>query len=183
MEFGSLLAQVAGTKPDITLPNSSGFQAPGIGFSQIFQMILAVGIVIALIKFAVPKLAPALTKKFQSGSTAEIKVVESTNFAGGMLHLVTVRGKSILLGSNQQGIQMLADVTGDSKTEQVEEKAFFEMVDEAGRAAIPKSAVVRDPDSDPAPQIAIIEAEPGDEFELQRKQAMEALTRLNRLMG
>lgn len=100
-----------GTKADIVLPKSESFSGPGVGIAPILQMVVAVGIVVALLKFALPKLMPMMNKKMTTSLGSQIRVEESATFAGGSLFVVSARKRSLLLCVNSQGVQVLSDLT------------------------------------------------------------------------
>jgi len=132
-----LLSDVAGTKPDLVgpvMPSSSGG-----GTGALIQLILVVAIVGFGIKFLLPKWISKWHSKMSINATGSIRIEESATFAGGSLHLVHVKSKSLLLSVSPQGVQCLADVSDSAQSE--EGPAFFELVDRAS-GDLPKQAVV-----------------------------------------
>ena len=163
------LAQGAalGTKPDIALKTP---QQPGpiIGGWDLAQMLVALGIVFVLLKWALPKVAARMNRKLVAGSDGSIRVEESASFGGGNLQIVTARGKTLLICVSQSGVSCLANLTEDGGSS--DEKAFFEIVDEAeGRA------VVDMPEPGPKPAL--------DRPDMSGDEARAALDRLSRLTG
>ncbi|MCH8977798.1 MAG: hypothetical protein IH945_00955 [Armatimonadetes bacterium] len=152
-----------GTKPDIVL-NTPQQPAPIIGGWDLAQMLLALGIVFALLKWALPKVAARMNKKLVPSTDGSIRVEESATFGGGNLQIVTARGKTLLICVSQSGVTCLADLTDCGGAS--EEKAFFEIVDEAeGHAAVDM-------------------AEPALELpDMSSDEARAALDRLSRLTG
>lgn len=154
-----------GTKPDIVLATPQQ-PAPLIGAWDLAQMLVALGVVFALLKWALPKVASRLNKKVVAGSDSSIRVEESASFGGGNLQIVTARGKTLLLCVNQSGVSCLSDLTEEGTKSS--EKAFFEIVDEAeGRAVVEM----------PEPVVA------PERPDMSGDQAREALDRLSRLTG
>lgn len=131
------------TKADMVLP--SGNASAGVGLMQLLQLFLAVAIVVAIIRFALPKLAPMVGRKLHPALGSSIRIEESATFAGGNLYVVAVRGRTLLLSVAQQGVSCLADLTPSGKEE--EQPAFFELLDDASArqdAKTPSHAVVSD---------------------------------------
>lgn len=121
---------ILGTKGDTT----SAFQHTQSGGGNWIQMILALVIVLGAMKFVLPKLmSPKLLAKlggkFSTGLNSEIKIEESASFPGGNLHLVTIRGRSLLLGTTASSITTLADL--GMKPENNPGDAFMDILDRA----------------------------------------------------
>ena len=121
---------ILGTKGDTT----SAFQPTQSGGGNWIQMILALVIVLGAMKFVLPKLmSPKLLAKlggkFSTGLNSEIKIEESASFPGGNLHLVTIRGRSLLLGTTASSITTLADL--GMKPENNPGDAFTDILDRA----------------------------------------------------
>lgn len=100
-----------GTKSDST-PALQASQSSGGGW---IQMIIALVLVLGIMRFLLPKLisSKVMTKiggKLTSGVGSEIKIEETASFPGGNLHLVTVKGRSLLLGTTPTSITTLADL-------------------------------------------------------------------------
>jgi len=178
-----------GTKNDLVLPKSESFSGPGMGFAPILQMLLAVGIVVALLKFALPKLMPMMNKKMTTSLGSQIRVEESAQFAGGSLFVVSARKRSLLLCVNAQGVQMLADLT-EAPAAPV---ATTPTVVAPAPAVAPQPAVAK-----PAPTHAVIPDEAPAFFEMldakmtepakpqprkSEEELLNALDRLSRLTG
>jgi len=156
---------VFGTKADsATAPTS----APGLGFMPFLQMMLALGIVLVLIKFVLPKLMGGINKKAIAKS-AGIDVEESTTFAGGQLHVVSVRGKTLLLGSSTSGLTCLADLS--SSKAKPEQALFMDMVDKETEQP---SHMYVDAQGQPSPTM---------KSALSDEEVQAALERLNKLGG
>ena len=119
---------VAGTKRDIVVstPPSSG-----VSGMDLVQMVVALAIVFALLKWALPKVVSKMNKKLTTKDGSSIHVEESASFGGGNLQIVTARGRTLLLCVAQNGVTMLADLTDSQQDRKPEEPAFFELVDKA----------------------------------------------------
>lgn len=114
-------AQNLGTKAD-SAALAGGATSP-VGIMPLIQMLIALGIVFALLKFGLPKVATKLNKHLGTPLNSSIRIEESANFAGGALYLVSVKNKTLLLSVGSQGVSCLADVT---ETTQVSEPATFQ---------------------------------------------------------
>lgn len=90
---------------------SSSNAASGAGIGSLFNILLALGIVYGLLKFAMPKMLGRMNRKLATGVGSDIRIEESATFAGGSLYVVSARGRSLLLSVGTQGVQCLADLT------------------------------------------------------------------------
>ena len=151
-------AQQFGTKKDALASAPAG----GSTAMPLFQMLLALGIVFALLKFALPKLASKLNKRLVTGVNSSIRIEESANFAGGSLYIVGARDRTLLLSVGTNGVSCVADLT--PVTKEPEPPLFAEILDRAHPM---------DPEAIPAQ--AVVNEEP-DPIEVRR-----ALDRLSRL--
>ena len=97
-----------GAKPD---PASNFSQGSGGGMGALFNVLLALGIVYGLLRYAMPKVLARMNKRLVTGTGSAIRVEESASFAGGSLYVVSARGKTILLSVGAQGVRFLADLT------------------------------------------------------------------------
>ena len=95
----------------------------------LFQMLLALGIVFALLKFALPRVANKLNKRLVTGLNSTIRIEESANFAGGSLYIVNAREKTLLLSVGTNGVSCVADLTPATKPK--EAPLFSEVLDRA----------------------------------------------------
>jgi flagellar biogenesis protein FliO len=118
-------APAFGTKHDIT----SGMQTSpqGVGMMPFFQMMIALGIVIGIVKYILPKIATKLNKRLVTGSTSQIKVEESASFAGGNLYIVSAKGRTLLVSAAQSGVTCLADLT--EQTPKQEKPVFMDILE------------------------------------------------------
>ncbi|HVT14126.1 MAG TPA: flagellar biosynthetic protein FliO [Fimbriimonadaceae bacterium] len=155
-----------GTKASPTMgPIQS--DAGGAGFMSFLQMIIALGIVLALLKFVMPKLVTKLNKKIVTNVGGGIHIEESAAFAGGNLYIVRAKSKTLLLSVTAQGVNCLADLT--TAPSAPEPESFGDLVDKEMSRPLPPFAVVEAP-IDPAP-------------DSQANEAAAALERLKRLAG
>lgn len=113
-----------GAKPDLV--NSSS-QSGGGGIGALFNVLLALGIVYGLLRYAMPKVMSRLNKRLVTGTGSAIRIEESASFAGGSLYVVSARGKSLLLSVGAQGVRCLADLTETAKA--AEAPSFGDMVE------------------------------------------------------
>ncbi|MFI5386451.1 MAG: hypothetical protein ACHQ50_10065 [Fimbriimonadales bacterium] len=79
-----------GTKPT---PIAGPIQTDsgGAGLMSFLQMMIALGIVLVLLKFVMPKLVTKLNKRIVTKAGSEIRIEESAAFAGGSLYIVTAK--------------------------------------------------------------------------------------------
>lgn len=159
-----------GTKSDSTPAMQAG-QTTGGGW---IQMIIALVIVLGIMRFVLPKLisSKVMTKlggKLTSGVGSEIKIEETASFPGGSLHLVTVKGRSLLLGTTPTSISTLADL--GLKEVNNPGEAFMDILDRAVIQPTFKTA-------EETTEEMIEEAEISETTE----NASDALARLSRLM-
>lgn len=120
-------AQDLGTKSDIVVKSPQA--GPVVSGWDMVQMLVALGIVFALLKWALPKLVNKLNRRVVVKGGSSISVEESASFGGGSLQIVTARGRTLLLCVSQSGVTCLAELTPTEPAK--EESAFFEMVDKA----------------------------------------------------
>lgn len=128
-----LIPALAGAQALGTKANSSalaGGASSPVGIMPLFQMLLALGIVFALLKFGLPKVASRLNKHLATPLNSSIRIEESANFAGGALYLVNVKKRSLLISVGSQGVSCLADVT-ETPTASTEPATFEELVQSA----------------------------------------------------
>lgn len=88
------------------------FSHPGapVGWQSIFQLLIALAIVIAIVKWVVPKYAGKAARKFTS-KTNELQVIEAAELATGQILLVKTHNKLLLIGATAQEFSLLADLT------------------------------------------------------------------------
>ncbi len=115
-----------GTKADLV---SHAPASAAVGAWDVLQMIAALAIVFALLKWALPKIVAKMNRRMGSSSSDTIRLEESAMFGGCQLQIITVRGRTFLLGSTQAGVNCLADLSNPVQPK--DEPAFFELVDSA----------------------------------------------------
>lgn len=119
-----------GTKAEVKLPQMPESNTGSVGFLPLLQMVVALGIVLAIIKWLLPKMLGKVNKKVHTRLTSSIEIEESASFAGGQLLVVKARGRTLLLCSNGAQVSCLADLTEGAPLH-TDEPAFFEVVDQA----------------------------------------------------
>jgi flagellar biogenesis protein FliO len=115
-----------------------------VGATSLLQMVLALGLVVLLLRYGLPKLLRWGTKAgLGSKLDGEIRVLETRAITGGSLHLVRVHGKLLLLSSTTQGIQLLADLAESQEaTPTTGQNEFDHLLQQSERRAT--AAVVPD---------------------------------------
>jgi flagellar biogenesis protein FliO len=170
--LGTAMAAIAtpnfGTKQD-PIPSAPVAGAPNMGYMPMLQMLLALGIVLVLIKFVLPKFMGKLSKKFVAKSGGGILIEDTASFAGGQLYVVSVRGKSLLLSASQSGVSCLADLT--EARPRAEQPLFMDMLQ---RETYEPSHLYVQESGEPTPVMKAAMTE--DEIQA-------AIERLNRLGG
>lgn len=83
----------------------------GVGIASAFQMILALVVVVLLVKFLVPKFLGKMFKKTSTDLGPDFETIQTTQIGGQQMHLVKVRNKTLLLGTSQHGLNLIADLT------------------------------------------------------------------------
>ncbi|HWA82562.1 MAG TPA: hypothetical protein VG820_03950 [Fimbriimonadaceae bacterium] len=141
--------------------------AGGAGFMSFLQMVIALGIVLVLLKFVMPKLVTKLNKKIVTNVGGGIHIEESAAFAGGNLYIVRAKSKTLLLSVTAQGVVCLADLTSEQAAPEPE--TFRDIVDKELSGPLQPFAVVE------APMEVAQDAHAND--------AAAALERLKRLAG
>jgi flagellar biogenesis protein FliO len=166
---------ILGTKGE----TASTFQATQSSGGSFLQMIFALLIVLGIMKFALPKILSAkvfakLGGKLTTRVDSSIKIEESATFPGGALHLVTVRGRVLLLGSTATAINTLADL-GNGNTPDPG-PAFMDYLTNASTEA--ESLVAPAQDDEPRAVVETISAPQ----EQTHPEVHAALDRLQKLM-
>jgi flagellar biogenesis protein FliO len=102
--------------------------AAPISALPIIQMLLALGLVLALVKWVIPmflkKYGPRLTSKSSGG----IHITETAALGQTTLAVVTVKGRTFLLGASAQQVNCLADLT-EAQIAQEALPTFAELLD------------------------------------------------------
>lgn len=99
---------------------STGISA-GSGSPPLVQTLIAIAIVLILMKYGLPRLVRFAGVK--SGSDG-IRIEESATVGGGSVHVITTRGRTLLVGAGSGGFTTLADLTKPITTEPL----FMDMV-------------------------------------------------------
>ncbi len=133
------------------------------------QMMMALGIVLVLVKFALPKLMGGLNKKIVAKSGNGIHIEETASLGSANLYVVSIREKTFLLGSTQNTVSCLAELP--SKRAAAEPDLFIDLLERETEA--PSHNYV-DQAGEPTP--AMKSALTDDEIQA-------ALARLNKLGG
>lgn len=136
----------------------------GVGFMPFLQMMIALGIVLVLLKFVMPKLVTKLNKKIVTKVGSEIHIEESAAFAGGTLYIVRAKSKTLLLSVTSTGVTCLSDLSESAPGADL--PTFQEIVDREVEGPLQPFAVVEAP----------VETDPASD-------AAAALERLKRLSG
>lgn len=111
----------------------------GIGAMPFIQMALALGVVLLLLKFVMPKLVTKLNKKIVTKDGSAIHIEESAAFAGGSLYIVRAKGKTLLLSASATGVTCLADL-GEAPVQN--QPTFQELVEKEQAGPLQPFAVV-----------------------------------------
>ena len=138
----------------------------GPGSLDFLQMLAAVAVVAGLLKWGLPYMIQRFTSKHPTNALGDtIRVEETTTVGPNCLHVVTVRGRTFLIGASSQSLTCLADLTAEAVSLR-SEPAFFDALDDAISGN--KAVTLTDP-------IGPTESE--------SDQARQALVRLRRLAG
>lgn len=99
--------------------------ASPVGATNLIQMVIALGIVLVILRYGLPKLLKWGAKTgLGSKLDGEIRILETRAITGGSVHLIRVRGRLLLLSSTAQGIQLLADLTNPQEPAPSEPSEF-----------------------------------------------------------
>jgi flagellar biogenesis protein FliO len=114
MTIAQVGSGIPGLKDD-PIPPFNSSASGGVGTASLVQMLVALAIVVVLVRWLVPKyLKKIKTKSAKSEFGADVEVVNTTELGGASLHLIKVRGRTLLIGASSQGLSTLADLTEDS---------------------------------------------------------------------
>ena len=86
----------------------------GLGIGPMIQMLIALGIVIFLLKWLLPKIADKWFAPNKSTRSGLIKVVESSPLGNAVLHLIEVDGNKLLVASHSQGVTLMTSISHPS---------------------------------------------------------------------
>lgn len=118
---------ILGTKTSAPLSGVDGGSGAGTG-GALVQTVLAVIIVGAILKFALPALMKRFGAPLGASSGHNLRIEESAGFPGGHLHVVRAGGKRLLIGTTSGSVALLSDLTEPS---QPDLPLFSEMVEAA----------------------------------------------------
>lgn len=159
--FAASASVFAQSKPAAEAANSLGLRPgggyvqaapPTIGIMPILQLIVALAIVTALLRFVLPKVAVRLNESKLKKHGQIVKIEETTPVNGGMLMLVKARGRTLLIGATAGQMTTLADLTEipaepqpkfERMLEEEEEIAEPEVVSESKAPVGPAEALDR----------------------------------------
>jgi flagellar biogenesis protein FliO len=112
------------TKPDpVSRPVESG-----VGWVSLVQMLGAVAVVGAAVKWLLPRWLSARRKARAPAARRRLRVVESLPFDGGSFQILYVDDRSFLIGVGVKGPVLLAELGG---TAEVSSSRFQTLVEEA----------------------------------------------------
>lgn len=131
------LTQSLGTKKD-PVSTATTSSSPIVQPLDLIQMVVALAIVAALIKWVLPRVIGRLGRRISTPVGSTIKLEESASFGGGQLQIVTVRERTLLLCVATSGVSCLADLTKADQASRVEHPVFMDILDNAD----PTNAVV-----------------------------------------
>lgn len=165
--LGILLSQALPRgKPDIVEPLASRPDPLG-GLLPAIQVVGALLVVVAILKFAMPRVLAKWAGDKRATDSKTFRVEETIAFAGGHLYVVSLRGRTLLLAGGAQGVQYLTDLPEPER--EPEAPAFFELVDAARSQPHAMAA-------------AMVESEhPELDEDESRVRARQALSRLRRI--
>jgi flagellar biogenesis protein FliO len=107
-------------------------------------MLIAVTIVVAALKWLLPKALARIQRRIDPHPGSSLRVEETAAIGAGALWVVNVRGRTFLLGSTANGVSCLADLTETAPAEPV----FLDAMDEALARPIPTATAVAAPNTD-----------------------------------
>lgn len=110
-------ASAAPVDPLGTRPSPSSFDSSPVGIGPVVQLLLALALVGAGIKFVLPMLMKRFGGRISTQTNGSIRIEESAAFAGGKLYVIEARGRTLLLGATAQNVTCLADLTVNDFTE------------------------------------------------------------------
>ncbi len=102
-----------------------------VGVFPAIQMVLALVLVLVMVKWVMPLFLKRYGNRIKQGSGSGIRVEETATVGPANLSVVTVRGRTLLLGSTNEKVTCLADLTQTPP----EPTTFQELLDESSGAA------------------------------------------------
>lgn len=140
-----------GTRAEPALPRPEA-GASGIDAGALAQLFFALILVAALVRWGLPKLLGLWADRASAKASPSFRIEETLALPEGRLHVVSVRGRTLLLGAGPHGWSCLADLTAPAAAPDREEEppAFFELADEAKAKPISdlRAAVVHPPEEE-----------------------------------
>lgn len=112
-------------KPDVLVQRAS----ESTSMMPMIQMLITAVVLFGLFKWLAPKIRNWVGTRMDKPLESDLKIEESATLAQGALYVVSLRGKSILIGATPQSISLLTELTPN--TVATEEPVFFEMLDKA----------------------------------------------------
>jgi flagellar biogenesis protein FliO len=109
--LASVLIPFASADPLGTRPSPAAFDASPVGAGPVVQLLLALALVGAGIKWALPAIVKRFGGRISTEIGGTIRIEESAAFPGGRLYVVEARGRTLLLGTTAQSVACLADLT------------------------------------------------------------------------
>jgi flagellar biogenesis protein FliO len=126
----SLIAQGLGTRAN-PVEAAGGPPSGDGGIGDLVRLGLALLVIVAALKWLAPPLLAKFQGRIQTPLDSSLRVEESASFGAGQLSVVTVRGRTLLLGCTPQAVSMLADLTDADRAERAQPETFFELLDRA----------------------------------------------------
>lgn len=124
-----------GTKSDMA-PTTSG--SP-VGIMPLVQMLVALAIVAGLVKWVLPKMLGKVVKGPKNG---EITVESTIGLGAGTAHIVSVRGRTLLIGVTANSMTTLAELSEhDASFDETFARAAIEVPFEVPTPAAPSDDV------------------------------------------
>lgn len=99
------------------------------------QLTITALVLFGLFKWIAPKAKNWIGTKMDKPLESDLRIEQSATLAQGALYVVSLRGRSLLLGVTAQQVNLLCDLTEQEKQFR-EEPAFFEQLDEAMEAPL-----------------------------------------------
>ncbi|HWD39824.1 MAG TPA: flagellar biosynthetic protein FliO [Fimbriimonas sp.] len=110
-----------------------------MGVFPVLQMLVALAIVLAMVKWLMPLAIKKFGKKLSSNTSGGIRIDETATVGSMNMCVVTVRGKTLLIGSTADSVTCLADLT---EATQSQPATFHDILGQQAYAP----AIPRDPD-------------------------------------
>jgi flagellar biogenesis protein FliO len=125
-----LLAQAFGTRANPVQPTEAGSG----GLADLLQLAAALVVMLVALKWLAPYVASKVQGRIRTPLGSSLRVEESAAFGAGLISVVTVRGRTLLLGSTPHSVTLLADLTEADRIEGARPEPFFEILDKADGA-------------------------------------------------